>query len=459
MISFVTDGEMTRDGDLASWQEFCLAYYDPILRALRLLNVPAGEVDDLAHSFLLKVAEKNFLDSYRGFQEREHREGRRARFRTYLYRSIQNHVRDFYRRRNLGERPFHLSSEVAQSLEAEPESTLDPDALYALDILHQALQALRRHCERTGKPHFWVFFEEMLLANEFRGRKAKTRDELLAAYPGLTPQRLDNGLTTAKRAFRRFVEEVIPRGLRDEVRPGEQFEEWMAILRHSNASQFNLLHLAYRVMPFPGPDMSQTVSEALVVDSCTGGRTAWGYEEPVSMADDDEFGILLGFRLELPLSEMIDPTELTKYIAPSNPLWALARTCPRANTTNLHPSRDPTRPVCLLTLIDPTPAEVDALSHADLLGLLARIKLLAKQLRHYTNHFLPNAFAQLLYTLVNVLALVKCGVDLHSITPESLAGNIRWFLNQPWLDDRIRPLLLTGLNLLQRDNRRDSGRA
>ena len=74
--------------------------------------------------------------------------------------------------------------------------------------------------------------------------------ELLEAYPGLSPQRLDNGLTTAKRAFRRFVEEVMPRGLRDEDQPADRFDEWMAILRDSNASQFNLLHLAYRVMPF-----------------------------------------------------------------------------------------------------------------------------------------------------------------------------------------------------------------
>ena len=67
--------------------------------ALRLLRVPEGEVEDLAQSFLLKVAEKKFLQSYRAFQEKEAREGRRARFRTYLYRSIQHHVYDFHRQR------------------------------------------------------------------------------------------------------------------------------------------------------------------------------------------------------------------------------------------------------------------------------------------------------------------------------------------------------------------------
>ena len=326
MDSFVADDRMTNDGDLADWQAFCLAYNDPILRALRLLRVPEGEVEDLAQSFLLKVAEKNFLQSYRAFQEKEAREGRTARFRTYLYRSIQHHVYDFHRQRGKQARTFSVATDASQLFDVEgSESTLEPDALYALDVLHQALQALRRHCERTGKPHLWVFFEETLLANEFRGRRGKTRAELLEAYPAFSPERLDNGLTTAKRAFRRFVEEVIPRGLRDEDRAGARFEEWMAILRDSNASQFNLLHLAYRVMPFLGADMSQTGSTAMVVDSHPAGAPACGYEEPALVLDDDELSILLGFHLELPLTELLDAAELTRYVPPSSSLWSLPR--------------------------------------------------------------------------------------------------------------------------------------
>ena len=448
MDPFVPDDNITRDADVANWQAFCLAYYEPILRALRLLRVPEGDVEDLAHSFLLKTAERNFLESFRAFRERQEDDGRRVRFRTYLYRSIQNHVRDFYRRTGPGARCHSLDPEAARSLEAEPEATLDPDAIYALDVLHQAIQSLRRHCERSGKPHFWVFFEEMLLADEFRGRRGKTRAELLEAFPGLDPQRLDNGLTTTKRAFRRFVEEVIPRGLRDDVRPGERFDEWMALLRDSSASQFNLLHLAYRVMPYLSPDMSRAASTALVVDPDRDGNQACAYQEPSLVPDDDELGILLGFHLELPLSEMIDAAELLRYIPPSSPLLSLPRARSRASSS---PGASPprvSRPACLLTLIDPTPEEVEALARADLVGLLSRLKLLAKQLRHRPDHTVPEVISQLLYTITSVLGVVRCDVDLHTISPASLAGNIRWFLRQPWLDDRVRPLLETGLEAL-----------
>src|SRR5437773_1497425 len=37
MDPFLPDDELTRDGDLADWRAFTLAYYEPILRALRLL--------------------------------------------------------------------------------------------------------------------------------------------------------------------------------------------------------------------------------------------------------------------------------------------------------------------------------------------------------------------------------------------------------------------------------------
>src|SRR5262249_3506306 len=250
MDPFVPDDDRTRDDDLADWRAFALAYYEPILRVLHLLRVPEGELDDLAHSFLLKAAERGFLASFRAFRQRQEEDGRRVRFRTYLYRSIQNHVRDFHRRTGPGARVRGLDLDAALTLVEDPEKTLDPDAIYALDVLHQAIQALRRHCERSGKPHYWVFFEETFLADEFRGRRGRSGADRLRAFPEFDAQRLDNALTTAKRAFRRFVEGLIPRGLREETRLGERFEEWMAILRQSHASQFNLLHVAYRVMPY-----------------------------------------------------------------------------------------------------------------------------------------------------------------------------------------------------------------
>jgi hypothetical protein len=446
MDPFVPDDQITREGDLADWQAFALAYYEPILRALRLLRVPEGELQDLAHSFVLKAAERDFLATFRALRRRAEEDGRRVRFRTYLYRSIQNHVRDFHRETGRGARARVLDPDAALTIADDPETTLDPDAIYALDVLHQAIQALRRHCERSGKPHCWVFFEEMYLADEFRGRRGRSRAALLQAFPDFDAQRLDNALTTDKRAFRRFVQALIPRGLREEAGPGERFEEWMAILQKSHASQFNRLHVAYRVMPYFDPEMSHAASSAMVVDRLRGGDSACTYQEPSAAAEDDELNILVGFYLEIPLTELIDAAELVRYIAPSSPLRPRTRAGSRAHPGSRYALSGVTRPIRLLTLIDPTPAESEALAGSDLVGLLARLKLLAKQLYHRPDHTIPEVVSQLLYTITSVLGVVRCDVGLHTISPDTLAGNIRWFLEQPWLDDRIRPLLLAGLD-------------
>jgi DNA-directed RNA polymerase specialized sigma24 family protein len=437
MTELAPDEVLTRDADLASWHAFSLAYYEAIRRVLRLLRISESEIDDLANAFVLKAAETHFLDKYREFQRREEQEGRRARFRTYLYRSLQHHVVDHHRRRTTRSRVRELTPEAADQLvDSAAISALDPDTLYALDILHQALQALRRHCERTGKPHIWTIFEELLLADEFRGRRARTRQELLEMYPGEPPKFLDNSLTTAKRAFRRIIQEVVPRGLRDGMPAAERFDDWMAILSRSSASQFNLLHVAYQVAPHLDTELSQAESLAMrIVDHPGAAR----YEEPSLLPGDDELSLLLSFRLELPLVDWIESDGLRHLIPPGSDLWPVRRQGSRwiPGATG--------RPLCLLTLIDPTPAEHAALNRVNLVGLLDRLKSAAKQLRRHPDHAMPEVFAHLLYTVVNLLAATRCQVQLHTIGDEALAGNARWFLDQPWMDVRVRPLLETAL--------------
>ncbi len=132
MDSFVSDDRLTRDADLASWNAFCLAYYEPIRRAFKLMRVSENEVDDLAHSFVVKAAERNFLETYRAFQAKEAREKRKTKFRRYLYRSLQHHVHDYYNQRGSSGRTISLDPEAAGAIPAAPDPALDPDALLCL---------------------------------------------------------------------------------------------------------------------------------------------------------------------------------------------------------------------------------------------------------------------------------------------------------------------------------------
>lgn len=437
MSSDLLDGSETQTCNLVNWRAFSLAYYDQIIQVMRVLGVPNAQIEDLAHGFLVKASDRDFLGRYHAFRTREQSEGRSARFRHYLYRSLQHFVIDT--RRASGTR-LNSAASLGDSefLEAPPVPSLDPDAVHALVVLNQALQALHHHCERTGKPHVWVVFEELLLADEFRGRRGKTREELVRHLGFASVNSVDSALTTAKRAFRRFVQEVVPLWPGENFGTKEHFNEWMEALRHSNASQFGLLHLAYRVEPHvEGP--AETDSMALVMPS------------PADLADappdDDDLSLLLSFRLELPLTQWLDASELVAFLP------TLIPTGSRSPGSRLRAERS----WSLLSLINPTPEETLILAGGNAVGLLDRLKSIHKLL-HRQNQGVPGeSFAELFYTVICVLGLVRYNAVLFSIGTARLAVNARWFLSRPWLDDRLRPLLQEGLNAIARAHERENG--
>ena len=399
-----------------------------------------------AHGFLIKAAAKSpskvpkgvdgrdFLMKYADFQKRAAASGRTTTFRKYLYTSLKNYVRDTRHRGKMPAVSLDACEGTAGSIAADEVDSLDPDALYALDVLHQSIQELRRHCEQSGKAHIWMIFEETFLATEIRGRRPKTRPELLESLPGKDGQFLDNCLTTAKRSFRRIVTEVVPRGLSNGTDSNETFREWMEILRNSHASQFDLLHLAYRVSPLLHPDMSRAHSSAMIVGQEVPPQSPERYEEPSKDLGDDELKILLSFRLELPLVEMMDAAELNRFVPPSSPLWF------KPEDATDTPRTRRARPLCLMSLIEPTPQEASALAKVNVLGLLNRLKNLAKQLHQRPDHAIPEVISQLLYTLVNAVALVRHAAEIHTVGEPQMLKNLRWFLNRTWMDDRLRPL-------------------
>jgi DNA-directed RNA polymerase specialized sigma24 family protein len=441
----VPEGEdHTRGTFLEDFATFSRMYFFPIRRAFRLLTRDDQAANDLAESFLLKALEGNFLGTY-------HRAtlSRPVPFRSYLYRSLSNHIVDSHRKDGpdgTRSRPVALDPDVADAIGAAPAAALDPDTFYALDILNQSLQALRRNCEKAGRGHIWKIFEEKLLADEFRGRVPKTRDELLAEYPGQVETFLADSLWTAKRAFRRIIHDLLPDDPRDGLDPDERFVEWMGILRGCHASQFELLHIAYRVIPYVGPETESATSMSMVVPGSPKPNAAT-YASPSAELTDDELGILISFRLEMPLTTMLDFGEIERFVPASSDLW------PGTNPAVRSTRRQPLRPLCLLTLIDPTPEESAALDGCDLVGLLERIKEFAKQLLHFQDPGAPAVFAKFLYTVANSLALCRARARIHTIGADRLLGNIRWFLRRPWLDHQLKALFEAAMAAL------DSGRA
>jgi hypothetical protein len=428
-----------------SWDKFLDAYYGPIRTALSLMPfVGEGRADDLAQSFFLKMYERDIL---------EKRTSITGRFRNWLYIAARRHAVDEWR--NIQRRPEHPTSfevwePVDQRFAGSEDTPFDADEFYALSILHMAVGRVHRHLIGEGKSDLWMIFEELLLAPLIPGRVPKTREELLAMFPGQGPAFLDNRVTTVKRVFRRILPALIPTDPTENLTSDERFQELLEIL---HASKTNRLWLAFLTNPIPGPEESPGSSLDLAARSSA-------QEMPGSMVSEDilhdELRVLLGFWLEMPVHEYLDDLEgvgptVAAAIRDSRPCVSRGR------------RRDAGPPLNLNGLIAETEPTISMIPPEELILLFQRLKLFAKRVHRALKRgtrgdasrgatrresSMPAEVAQVLYSLAGALALTRCGVRIIGIGDDRYRKNVAWVLDQSWLDQRLRPVFLAALERL-----------
>ena len=246
------------------------------------------------------------------------------------------------------------------------DAPVDADLFYALSILHMTVARVRKHLIEEGKSEHWMIFEELVLAPLVPGRVPKTRESLLAMFPGESPGFLDNRVTTVKRVFRRILPALIPADPTDALTPEGRFQELLEILQ---GSKTNRLWLAFLTKPMPGPDQSTASSLELAAPS-SDEELPEGRISPEIV--NDELRILLGFWLEMPLNDYLDDLEgagpaVARALRDARPRGALGFTRRAAPTLNLH------------SLIDPTHPAIDSIPSGELLIVLERLKTYAKR--------------------------------------------------------------------------------
>jgi hypothetical protein len=428
-----------------SWDKFLAAYYEPIRTALELLPfVGEGRADDFTQSFFTKLYERDIL---------ENRPAITGRFRNWLYVAARHHAVDEWRKTQ--RRPQRLGAfEAAEPADPRFESSVnepfDADEIYALSVLHMTVRRVRKHLLDEGKSEHWMIFEELVLAPLVPGRVPKSREELLAMFPGQEPVFLDNRITTVKRVFRRILPVLIPADPTENLTPEERFSELLEIL---HASQKNRLWLAFLTNPLPGPEES-TGSSLDLAARPTGKELAGTAVDPDII--HDELRVLLGFWLEMPMREYLDDLEsvgptVAEALRDSRPSGPLGR------------HRQALDPLNLKGLIAGTDPRISAIPGEEMTVLLGRLKTFAKRVHRSLKHgargessramtrrdnAMPVEVAQVLYDLAGSLALCRCGNRIIGLSDERFRKNVAWVLNQSWIDTRLRPVLVDALKKL-----------
>jgi DNA-directed RNA polymerase specialized sigma24 family protein len=424
-----------------SWEAFLDAYYEPIRTALCLIPaVGRDQADDLAQSFFLKMYEREILQRPPIIT---------GRFRNWLYAAARHHAIDEWRKR--ARRPdhgdaFETIEPVAANAGSLDDAPFDADELYALSVLHMTVQRVHKHLHEEGKAEHWMIFQELVLAPIIPGRVAKTRDELLAMFPGQGPVFLDNRVTTVKRVFRRVLPALIPVDPTENLTPEERFDELLSILQASNNSR---LWLAFLTSPMPGveesPSSSLELAAASSVDDPAGAALAPDVLQ-------DELRVLLAFWLELPLHEYLDGLEAAGAVVGA--IVRESRTRRPSGRASAAPQLNLRR---LISGSDPLGATIPA---GELTNVCSMLKLFAKRVHRAQqrdekqspshgptrrDNSMPMEIAQVVYNLAGALALSRSNARIIGLGDDRYRKNVNWVLSQPWLDASLRPVFVEAL--------------
>jgi DNA-directed RNA polymerase specialized sigma24 family protein len=181
--------------------EALLRQYSPALRGflIRSLRLHAHEADDLVQGFIAsRLLEKNILEQASPV---------RGRLRSFLAASLRNYVIDAQRQQTNRRRV-----ELGSASLTETELAFDPalfDVEWARTLLDRTVVRMRDHFERTGQHRTWLVFEARILTPTLQGTPAPAYEHMVARFGFETATEACSAVTTAKRAFGRFLREAI----------------------------------------------------------------------------------------------------------------------------------------------------------------------------------------------------------------------------------------------------------
>ena len=206
-----------------------LRMYCPVLKKhlVRTMNFTPHSADDFVQNFVAeKIMGKNALASA---------DETRGRFRVFLIKTFNNFVISELRRGRARKRA--PQNEQALSLDEAPElAGAGPPLPQALDqewarqIMAVALDRMKKECAAKARPELWEIFSCRVLGPALEQAPLPSYDALVRRFGFQSPSQASNLLLTAKRMFRRALEDAVRDTVADESQVEEEIRDLKAIL-------------------------------------------------------------------------------------------------------------------------------------------------------------------------------------------------------------------------------------
>ncbi len=194
--------EAVAAGNRDALEQFLDRYLDVFRHYLTCsIRCEPDVIDDLLQQFLqVKLLEQNIVS----------RVERGSGFRQFIYQSLKNFVRDYFRsERRRTSKQIRLDDEPCEHLAAEQVDHDTFDVAWADHLLREVLQRVRRECLEKKQPGVWSIFEARLLRPLRDGLPPLPYEELRRQFRFKSPVQAANALETAKRKMRVHLHELI----------------------------------------------------------------------------------------------------------------------------------------------------------------------------------------------------------------------------------------------------------
>jgi RNA polymerase sigma-70 factor (ECF subfamily) len=185
------------------------------------------DADDLLQEFLArKVVQKRVLDGA---------DAAKGRFRVFLMTVFKNfavsEIRRFKAKKRgpLNDRPLGLDEAPAAAVSAaDAHRSFDLD--WARQTVALAIDRMRGECDAKGRRDLWEVFACRVLEPLLDEAPIPSYEALVRRFGFQSPTQASNLLITAKRMFRRALEEVVRDTVADASKLEDEIRELKAIL-------------------------------------------------------------------------------------------------------------------------------------------------------------------------------------------------------------------------------------
>ncbi len=221
------------DVELKAWAADLLAsrYWVPVYSYLKSLGNEDAEAKDLTQSFFVRWLENE------GFCKADPDKGKlRSLMLTSLKHFVANERRAGKAQKRCPAKGLVSLDEMMGS-ESHPfdpqDAELTPDKVFerkwAVGLVMRVIKRLEAECEKTGKTVHYDIFLQRIIAPILQGAPEKPLADLGAKH-GLTEKQACNCLLTAKRAYRRLMEEEVRLYVETETEVAEEIRDLFRIL-------------------------------------------------------------------------------------------------------------------------------------------------------------------------------------------------------------------------------------